>query len=393
MKPDKTLSDICICITLFPSQDRDMKPIKLRFVKLFLPLVKEVFIIGDDLPELESERIHIIKQREWESGKSLPIKVAIFMFLQLSTCFSLIKIAKHCDIVVPTSLGDLEVMPLVLAKLLRKKVVMGQAGSYPKSLNNIYGKKLFGMGKIIPSIAALLARINHALSDGIVVDTETTIEFLKLNKYRSKIFVCGFAYIDTEIFKIKRDLEDRQNIVGYIGRFSEEKGVLNFIRAIPLILAQHQNVEFLMCGDGPLLNEIKQGLKQSNSDSKVTFTGRVSAEAVPDYLNEMKLLVVPSYIEGLPKVVLEAVTCGTPVLATSVGGIPELIKDEETGFILEDNSPECIARNIVRALSQPRLYEITQNARNFIESKYTYEPMVASWRDALQKLMTRRKKL
>ena len=65
--------------------------------------------------------------------------------------------------------------------------------------------------------------------------------------------------------------------------------------------------------------------------------------------------------------------CGTPVLATSVGGAPDLIKDEETGFIMEGNSPECIAKNVIRALEHPNLERIVENARALVEREFTYE--------------------
>ena len=78
--------------------------------------------------------------------------------------------------------------------------------------------------------------------------------------------------------------------------------------------------------------------------------------------------------------------CGTPVLATSVGGVPDLIKDGETGFIMEDNSPKCIAENVTRALKYPNLEDIVKNARKLIEKEYTYEAAVERYRRILGKL-------
>jgi len=100
----------------------------------------------------------------------------------------------------------------------------------------------------------------------------------------------------------------------------------------------------------------------------------------------MKLLVVPSYVEGLPNIVLESMACGTPVLATPVGGIPDVIRDRETGFIMEDNSPECIAKNVERALNHPALEQITINARALIEKEYSYEASVERYRNMLRSL-------
>ena len=78
--------------------------------------------------------------------------------------------------------------------------------------------------------------------------------------------------------------------------------------------------------------------------------------------------------------------CGTPVLATSVGGAPDLIKDDETGFIMEGNSPECIARNVIRALEHPNLDEIVKNARALVEREFTYEAAVERYRKILENI-------
>jgi len=113
----------------------------------------------------------------------------------------------------------------------------------------------------------------------------------------------------------------------------------------------------------------------------------VPLTTIPDYLNELSLLVLPSESEGLPGVILEAMACGTPVLATPVGAIPDIVKDAETGFILEDSSPECIAGNVMRALKHPDLIRITRNARKLIKQNYTYKTMVNNYEQILSKLI------
>ena len=78
--------------------------------------------------------------------------------------------------------------------------------------------------------------------------------------------------------------------------------------------------------------------------------------------------------------------CGTPVLATPVGGVPGVIKDGETGFIMENNSPECIAKNVMRALEHPNLDKIIKNARELVEKEFTYEAAVERYRMILEEV-------
>ncbi|HQE50392.1 MAG TPA: glycosyltransferase family 4 protein [Fervidobacterium sp.] len=81
-----------------------------------------------------------------------------------------------------------------------------------------------------------------------------------------------------------------------------------------------------------------------------------------------------------------AMACGTPVLATPVGAIPDVIIDGKTGFIMENNSPECIAANVIRALSSPDLERIAEAGRRFVEENFTFENVVARWKEVLEEI-------
>jgi glycosyltransferase involved in cell wall biosynthesis len=161
---------------------------------------------------------------------------------------------------------------------------------------------------------------------------------------------------------------------------------MNFVQAVPEALKKQYNLEFLIGGDGLLRPEIAKYLDAHNLHNKVKMTaGWLDHDTeLPGYLNKLKLLVLPSYTEGLPNITLEGMACGTPVLATPVGAIPDIIKDGETGFIMENNSPECIAENIIRALNHPNLEQIARNARALVEREFTFEKAVERYRDILE---------
>ena len=275
-------------------------------------------------------------------------------------------------------------LPVLCARILGKKVVIITTGSGSQSLHRMYPDLL---GRLYSTIVRGIEHIDYSLADKIVVYSKSMIAAMGLEGYRSKISIAHKHFLDFDKFKIQKQLNERDSSVGYIGRLSEEKGILNFVKAIPAILKEKENLEFLIGGGGQLGDKIEKYLDEENLNNKVKLVGWIPHDKISDYLNELKLLVLPSYTEGLPNIMLEAMACGTPVLATPVGAIPDVIKEEQTGFIMENNSPECIAKNIIKALDYPKIEEISRNARALVEKEFTYEKAAERWREILLSLV------
>ena len=369
-----------IAVVTAPFQNIVGATILSNFIDILEPLSTELFVITGKFPDRPNKRIHIIRIKSDDKKEPTLIRAIKYLFNQLKTTFNLIKISKNVDVVIFYLGNKIDTLPVLTAKLLGKKTVLAAIGLQSKTAEATSGR-LFGMRKIIfPFTFRILENINFHLADQVAVESESAINFLGLNKYRKKISITGAVYIDTDNFKMKKNLKDKRNLIGYIGRLSPEKGVLNFAKAIPLILKERNDLEFLIGGNGPLFDEIKNELKNNGSYDKVELTSWIHDEELSTYLNELKLFVLPSYTEGLPHTLLEAMACGTPVLATPVGAIPDVIKEGETGFIMENNSPECIAKNIVRALAHPNINEIIKNACALIEENYNYQAAVDGYR-------------
>ena len=376
-----------ICVVTLPFVDPVGETILANFIDILEPLSNDLFAITGKFPDRSNKKIHVIRIKSDEKKELTLIRAIKYIFKQLKTTLNLIKISKNVDIVIFYIGTRIDMLPVLTAKLLRKKTVMAATGLSSKHAK-ISSGRLFGMDKIIfPHIFRMLENINFHLADQVAVESEIAIDLLRLNKYRKKISINGAMYIDMDNFKIKKDLKDKRNLIGYIGRLSPEKGVTNFAKAIPLILREREDLEFLIGGDGVLLDEIKNELKNNGSYDKVKLTGWIPHDELPNYLNELKLIILPSYSEGLPGIVQEGMACGTVFLATPIGGVPDLIKDGKTGFILENNSPECIAENVIGALEHPNLDKIVKNARKLIEDEYSYGSMVKKCRDSLNELM------
>jgi glycosyltransferase involved in cell wall biosynthesis len=370
-----------------PFQDIAGAAILSNFIDILEPLSNDLIVITGKFPDRFNKRIHIIRIKSDEKKELILIRGIKYIFKQLRTTYNLIKISKNVNIVIFYIGTRIYVLPLLTAKLLGKKTVLVATG-LPSECARVSGGRLFGTDRIIfPYIFRILEHINFRLVDQIAIETENFIQYAGINKYRKKISITGAVYVDIASFKMKKELKNKRNLIGYIGRLSSEKGVLNFAKAIPLILKERNDLDFLIGGNGPLFDEIKNELKNNGSYNKVELPGWISHDELPKYLNELKLIVAPSYTEGgVPTVIMEAMACGTVSLVTPVAGV-DVIKDGESGFILEDNSPECIAENVIRALEHPNLDEIVNNACNLVEEEFSYETEVRRYRDMLYGLL------
>lgn len=372
-----------IAVVSFPWASRAPYKFLSDILKILEPLTNSIVLLSGntDIIDVNCEKVEIkdigIKMHyvkdiapKFYSIMLWGIKCAL---VQIKTSLELFRLSKDIDIVIFYMAYPYYLLPLITSKVLRKKAVEVVTRSKSNSL--------------LPKIIGLQDPMLFGLLDGVSPESKTLITDLRLEKYKGKFLPEGSRFIDTSRYTIKREFKDRKNVVGYIGRIGKEKGIIEFVRSIPFTVKDNKSIEFLVGGDGDLMNWVRNEVEgiRLNYNVKITITGWITEDLL-NYLNKLKLLVLPSYSEGLPTIVLEAMACGTPVLATPVGAIPDVIKDGETGFILENKTPECIAKNVTRVLEYQNLDEIVKNARSLVEKEYTYGAAVERYRRILEKI-------
>jgi len=271
-------------------------------------------------------------------------------------------------------LGEtLLLIPILITRFLNKKAILVSSGSL-RTLRQINNSKLSRI------IIKKLENISPMLASKILISSKNLVCAEDLIKFGNKLIFLYEHFVDTNAFDQNIKIKNRQKIVGFVGRLSYEKGILNFLEAIHCIAAKDSDIKFIIAGSGPLDSEINHFINRNLLKERVKLLGWIPHNALPELLNQLKLLVIPSYTETGPLVLLEAMACGTPVAATLVGLVSNLVEDEFTGFILENNSPECIAFAITRALEYPKLDLISSNARELIEKEYTYDATIVRYR-------------
>jgi glycosyltransferase involved in cell wall biosynthesis len=212
------------------------------------------------------------------------------------------------------------------------------------------------------------------------------VEQIGIERFRDKTFTNGARFVDAEMFSPSVPFEDREQVVGFLGRLDEEKGIRELAEVAHRLPA---DVTFVFAGDGDLADWLATELEDEISAGDIELTGWVNHDDVPGVLNRLRLLVMPSQpTEGLPTVILESLACGTPVLATPVAGVPDVLIDGGTGLHMMGRDPSYITERIVTSLTSGDLGQMSGEARKTIESSYTKGAAVSRYREFLERFGT-----
>ena len=138
-----------------------------------------------------------------------------------------------------------------------------------------------------------------------------------------------------------------------MARLSAEKGHTLLLEAARRLAAQGVDFELVLAGDGELRSEIEALIAKYALADKVRITGWISGPQVRDAILAARALVLASFAEGLPVVIMEAMALRRPVIATSVGGIPELVLPGENGWLVPAGDSEALAETMLRCLDTP----------------------------------------
>jgi glycosyltransferase involved in cell wall biosynthesis len=174
-------------------------------------------------------------------------------------------------------------------------------------------------------------------------------------------------------------------IIGAAGRLSPEKGFADLVEAAALVTNVDPTLRFILFGDGPLRSDLERRVAALGLQQQFILAG--FRNDFDRFLPHLDLLVLPSYTEGLPNVVLEAFAAGVPVVATAVGGTPEAVEDEVNGYLLPSGNPPALAQRILDALSdETRRQAMAQRGRDRVLNEFSFDNMSASYQRLFQEL-------
>jgi glycosyltransferase involved in cell wall biosynthesis len=355
-----------------------------KLLQLLSPLCDSVMWLGTNLvseiPRSSSVTSINIGSKYIAPGVS-PFKlVPLYLAHQLKLLMALLKLLAKSDIFVFAFGSDLYVLPMLLVRMAGKKVVLRSDGR-PSLVLQIYFQR---QSRLKIELVQVAETICYRLAHKLLPESEFMIDLYNLKQYSKKI-ASGSQYIDTSTFRKTRKVAERTYGIGFIGRLTREKGCLEFVNSLPSILRK-KSCKVIIIGDGEQRGDIIRLAKENGVFDSITFLDWLDQKQIPHYLNQIKIVNVPSYQEGLSNLVLEAMACGSIVVANQVGSTPAVVKDSVTGFLMENNSPECIAKNIIRAMTYPDLEKISENAQTFILQKYAFDVTLARYKKVFASL-------
>lgn len=172
-------------------------------------------------------------------------------------------------------------------------------------------------------------------------------------------------------FRRELGLLERHRVVAIVGRLSEEKGHEVFLQAARVVAERCPEARFLVVGDGPLEGALRTRTRELGLDSRVLFAGHRSN--VAEVYAATDVLAISSFTEGIPNVLLEAFAFGKPAVATAVGGVPEVIQDGETGWLIPAGDHEALAAGLLALLlNDEARHRMGTAARAAVESRFSF---------------------
>lgn len=172
-----------------------------------------------------------------------------------------------------------------------------------------------------------------------------------------------------------------------VGRLNEQKGQILLIEALGLVAKEGRDFHLTLVGDGEMRSVVEEAIRRNGLEGRVTITGWASGDVVREEILSARALVLPSFAEGLPVVIMEALGLGRPVVSTYVAGIPELVEPGKSGWLIPAGSVEDIARAVREVLdaAPERLEAMGAEGRRAVLERHDVRVTAASLRALLER--------
>ncbi|MFH1784726.1 MAG: glycosyltransferase family 4 protein [bacterium] len=360
---------ICMIIARFHPYIGGTELQALRLSQALMAKGASVFVVTQRLKKLKKfEEINGLKiYRLFTFGKGI---FASFVFMFSSFIFFLKK-AKKYDIIHAHLASSHAITAVIAAKLFNKKVVLKLGGAGPTGDIGTGTASIIGKYK--------LKFIRNRVNAFIVPSSEIKDELIANHFPESKIYHIANG-VNTDLFS-PVNLEEKhmlrmqlrlpgKYLVVYAGRIEPGKGVGILLESWGSIVQRFPEAHLLILGEGSLKDGLIRELSNKSYKQQVYFLDNV--QAVSKYLQASDIFVLPSLAEGLSNALLEAMSCGLAIITTKIGGIEDIIIDNENGILFAPDDIDSLSQKILFLFDNPeRAANLGITARLTVERNYS----------------------
>ena len=265
-------------------------------------------------------------------------------------------------------------------------------------VTTLHGSDIFGLRR---PIFKSLNKLAIAHSDVCTANSRASVAMASKisGRENSRLIPMGVNPIQfqktAEVVDLRKKLQLTGEVILSVGRLIDLKGTDYLIKAVNGVLLEFPRAKAIIIGSGPRKNHLLKLTRDLQLENKIVFLDKVPHAELVKYYSLADVFVLPSIInefgetEGFGVVLLEAMACGLAVIGSNVGGIPDIIKDGETGLLVRPKDPQDLSNQITRLLSDANLREkLVLNAQRLITDKFSWESIadrfMKIYRDALR---------
>jgi len=247
---------------------------------------------------------------------------------------------------------------------------------------------------LVSTIAKLFDKtIGHFIlskADKIIAPSQSAARFIKLLSNReAPVIYRGMPFSEIDAILPQEKLRERfknKKIITFIGRLIHGKGVIHLLEAVRNL--KNPNIVLLIAGYGCERKNLETYSKNHSLENQVIFLGKVPFSEAISILKITDIFVNPSYNEGLPTSVLEAGVCKKAIIATNVGGTPEIIKNDDSGIIIEPHNTKVLEEALRELLEDSEKRKtLGESARREIEQKFNWKYSIEAYLKEIHSLI------
>ncbi len=343
----------------------------------------EVFVLTGESPSLRKEIPHPFKFLLRLPTNYIPdekfhfanlLKRIFFIFKLLKKTIFIVR--KYNIDLIHTSTPLLSMLLFLIRNCLKRPLIASNfsyfLNRWQKILNSYFKAKLFETIELIsyklpysclvsvsPKFIELVRRYGITTP---IVHIPNAVDFEIFN-----------PYIDSKNTREQYLPSDGKYLISFIGRLVPQKGIDVLVKAIPHVNSFVKNCMYLIVGEGTYREKL-ENIAKKLSIKNIAFTGMIQYSKIPELISASDIIILPSLgAEGSPRVLLETMACGKPVIATKIRGIKEQVIDGKTGVLVEEGNVHQLTEAVISLLrNKQNREEIGKNAYEFVKDKFAW---------------------